>query len=325
MLDTPKAFCGVALALAACSNAGTTQTGNAGGSNAGAAGTSGAVNGGASSGGASSGGASSGGTSPGGGGSGQAGGGSGGSAGNSGSGGSAGSTPTQNCDPPCGLFSCCNGTCVNLANDIHNCGGCGIACEGPQPFCDAGQCGSPPCGPATDCGPDSTCCVDSCCGAGELCCAVQSNFIRTECFAPENGTCPKGCLECDCAAPQTPIATPAGDRAIANLVPGDLVYSVDEHGIVVVPVKQINRTSVQDHLMIRITLDTGVTLELSPNHPLASRGKVMDLVTGVELGERRVKSVSVVPYGHPFTYDILPDSPTGAYFAGGALMGSTLR
>lgn len=29
-------------------------------------------------------------------------------------------------------------------------------------------------------------------------------------------------------------------------------------------------------------------------------------------------------YRHAFTYDILPASDTGAYFAGGALVGSTL-
>jgi hypothetical protein len=38
----------------------------------------------------------------------------------------------------------------------------------------------------------------------------------------------------------------------------------------------------------------------------------------------RVVASSVVPYEHPFTYDILPDSDTGAYFAGGLLIGSTL-
>jgi hypothetical protein len=38
----------------------------------------------------------------------------------------------------------------------------------------------------------------------------------------------------------------------------------------------------------------------------------------------RVVSVLVVPYTEPFTYDILPDSETGVYFAAGAAIGSTL-
>ena len=46
--------------------------------------------------------------------------------------------------------------------------------------------------------------------------------------------------------------------------------------------------------------------------------------TGAELGERTLRSVTVVPYAQPFTYDILPDSSTGTYFTAGALMGSTL-
>lgn len=35
-------------------------------------------------------------------------------------------------------------------------------------------------------------------------------------------------------------------------------------------------------------------------------------------------SAEVVPYQHAFTYDVLPGSSTGTYFAAGALMGSTL-
>jgi len=38
----------------------------------------------------------------------------------------------------------------------------------------------------------------------------------------------------------------------------------------------------------------------------------------------RVVAASVVPYAHDATYDILPDSDTGTYFAGGILIGSTL-
>ena len=37
-----------------------------------------------------------------------------------------------------------------------------------------------------------------------------------------------------------------------------------------------------------------------------------------------VQSVEMVPYRHDATYDILPGSSTGTYFAAGALVGSTL-
>ena len=38
----------------------------------------------------------------------------------------------------------------------------------------------------------------------------------------------------------------------------------------------------------------------------------------------RIVGVTRVPYTHAFTYDVLPRSSTGAYFAAGALIGSTL-
>ncbi len=50
----------------------------------------------------------------------------------------------------------------------------------------------------------------------------------------------------------------------------------------------------------------------------------MNLRAGDRLGELRIKDVDLVTYEHDFTYDILPASDTGYYFAGGALIGSTL-
>jgi hypothetical protein len=38
----------------------------------------------------------------------------------------------------------------------------------------------------------------------------------------------------------------------------------------------------------------------------------------------RIERLTVVPYPHRFTYDILPASDSGTYFAGGVLIGSTL-
>ena len=38
----------------------------------------------------------------------------------------------------------------------------------------------------------------------------------------------------------------------------------------------------------------------------------------------RVVRVVPIPYAGRFTYDLLPSGPTGAYFANGVLLGSTL-
>src|SRR3954447_21054070 len=56
-------------------------------------------------------------------------------------------------------FTCCDGACVNLRNDIHNCAACGNVCTAPDDFCDGQKCAPPPCSPA--------------CGSGELCCNVE--------------------------------------------------------------------------------------------------------------------------------------------------------
>jgi hypothetical protein len=139
-----------------------------------------------------------------------------------------------------------------------------------------------------------------------------------------NGTCPGGCTACVCASPDTPIATPSGDRPIAGLAAGDLVYSVDHDAIVAVPVLRTHRASVHDHHVVRVRLESGAVLDISPRHPTADGRTFGDLRQGDTLDRLRVTAVELVPYGHPFTYDILPASETHAYFAAGALIGTTM-
>jgi hypothetical protein len=128
-----------------------------------------------------------------------------------------------------------------------------------------------------------------------------------------------------CASPDTRIATPSGEREIASLRPGDLVYSVEDEAIVIVPLLETSRTPVTNHEVVRVTLASGSILEISARHPTADGRPFGDLRPGSELDGHRVVAVDIVPYAHPFTYDILPRSSSGAYYAGGALIGSTLR
>jgi len=127
-----------------------------------------------------------------------------------------------------------------------------------------------------------------------------------------------------CAAPDTPIATPEGERAIASLQPGELVYSMHEGALVAVPILRVGSTHVRDHRVMRVRLESGVELLVSPGHPTAEGGLFADLAAGDPLGDARVAEVEEVPYPHEATYDILPASDTGSYVAGGALIGSTL-
>jgi hypothetical protein len=113
-------------------------------------------------------------------------------------------------------------------------------------------------------------------------------------------------------------------HAVDELAVGDLVYSVDHDAIVAVPVLRVNRAPVQNHQVMRVRLLTGATLEISPRHPTADGRKFADLRSGDALDGKAIVSAELVPYALPFTYDILPASETHTYFAGGALIGSTL-
>jgi hypothetical protein len=103
------------------------------------------------------------------------------------------------------------------------------------------------------------------------------------------------------------------------------VYSVDGAAVKAVPLLFVHRTEVSHHHVMRVRLASGATLEISAGHPTADGRSFGDLREGVPLDQTRVLSAESVEYAHQYTYDILPDSDSGTYFAGGALIGSTLR
>jgi hypothetical protein len=241
------------------------------------------------------------------------------------SGGAAGgATGGASCGPNCG-FKCCGPECINTGNDINNCGACGTVCPGPNPYCNNGKCDKPPCQGPT-CAAGTNCCEADCCKAGELCCEVNAGASRIACTpATAKGTCPLGCAQCVCTAPSTPIATPTGERAISELKVGDLVYSVDHGALKAVPIVLTNRVRVTGaHQMVQVRLSSGSVLSISPSHPTADGRTFADLISGGRLDDVELVSVRRVPYSEAYTYDILPDSDSGAYFAGGVLIGTTL-
>ena len=222
--------------------------------------------------------------------------------------------------------SCCDGECVNMMNDPRHCGACATPCDAAGEFCQGGSCTDIPCTGGTCTGADN-CCGDECCGAGEICCDPQGPIVTgPECTTPnDRGTCPQGCAPlCMCNSPDTPIATPEGDRPIAALSIGDLVFTINDGAIVAMPIVQTQTVPVTDHQVVRVVLDSGDVLEISATHPLADGGSIGALSAGDSLGALRVVEAETIPYVHGATHDILPGSDSGSYFAAGVRLDSTI-
>jgi hypothetical protein len=100
--------------------------------------------------------------------------------------------------------------------------------------------------------------------------------------------------------------------------------SVDAGRLRAVPIRQTRRVPQVNHFVVEALLENGARLRISGGHPTAQGQRFDHLSVGDRLGDARIVSLQTVPYGHAYTYDILPDSDTGTYLAGGALIGSTL-
>ena len=137
---------------------------------------------------------------------------------------------------------------------------------------------------------------------------------------PSFNTCPI------CLSLGTLVDTPGGQVPVERLEPGALVWSIDGQGKkAAVQIVRTSRTPVPPGFqMLRISLADGRVLTASPNHP-DSQGKALsEYNPGQDLDGSRIISLVRVDYEAGLTYDLLPDSPGGVYWAGGILIGSTL-
>ena len=175
----------------------------------------------------------------------------------------------------------------------------------------------------------STACRDNPCGSGALSCSCAASLCTGNPGAPSCISAAGLSLSCRfdsvCASPETLIATPSGERRIVELVPGDLVYSVDRNGLQAVPLLRIGHTVVYNHHVIQLTMADGAVLEMSAGHPTADGRTFGQLRSGDMLDGALIESSRTIPYRFSQTYDILPASDTGTYVAAGKLVGSTLR
>jgi hypothetical protein len=137
---------------------------------------------------------------------------------------------------------------------------------------------------------------------------------------PRIGGCPI-CLEA-----ATRIATPSGDRLVTSIAVGDWVWTLDASGHkLAAPVERIiRRPTPGPHLMVELGLADGRELIAAGAHPDVSGHALRELRVGQPYDGSTVASIAWLASTSVATYDILPSGPTGAYWANGILIGSTL-
>lgn len=135
--------------------------------------------------------------------------------------------------------------------------------------------------------------------------------------------------KCRCLSAYTLIDTPHGATPVTTLNVGDSVYSQNITGErIVVAIRMINKVAIEaPHKMLRLSLADGRKVELTPAHPSASPALLtMDQhAIGDALDGNTIASKEYFDYNECYTYDILPQSKTAAYWANGILTGSTLK
>jgi hypothetical protein len=94
--------------------------------------------------------------------------------------------------------------------------------------------------------------------------------------------------------------------------------------VVAVPILRTSFWPAYKHRVVRVALASGAVLSVSPQHPTADGRLFSDLRTGDRLDGVEIVDIRRVAYQRAGTHDILPHSDSAAYFAGGALIGSSL-
>ena len=129
-----------------------------------------------------------------------------------------------------------------------------------------------------------------------------------------------------CLPADARIAVPSGEVPVRELRRGARVLTVDELGrAVAADVIEVGSVRVGvHHALVVVTLVDGRRVRASGGHPTRDGRRFDSLRAGDPLDGSRVARVEVVRYDGDRTFDLLPAGPTGAYWADGVLIGSTL-
>ena len=130
-----------------------------------------------------------------------------------------------------------------------------------------------------------------------------------------------------CLASNTQIDTPSGLVNVKDIRTGALVWSMNaESEKIASHVIEISHTDVpSNHHVIHLVLTDHREVWVSANHPTANGKIIGNLKIGDNYDGSRIIVADLIPYWDTATYDLLPDSATGYYWANGILLGSTLK
>jgi hypothetical protein len=114
---------------------------------------------------------------------------------------------------------------------------------------------------------------------------------------------------------------------VEQLVKGMSVWSVDDSGNrIAAGIIKTAATPVPLYFQaIRIELSDGRTVTASPGHPTADGKAVADYQAGDMLDGARVLKADRFTYESAMTFDFLPDSTSGLYWANKIILKSSLR
>jgi hypothetical protein len=128
-----------------------------------------------------------------------------------------------------------------------------------------------------------------------------------------------------CLPETTRIATPLGDRPVAELEVGDPIWTLDAAGRRVEGhvVHAGSTPIVGGHTLVQVTLADGRVVAASAGHPDLDGRALAELERGAALSGSTIVAIEPVPYTGARTYDVLPSGPTGAYWAEGVVLQSS--
>jgi hypothetical protein len=138
---------------------------------------------------------------------------------------------------------------------------------------------------------------------------------------------PSGAPPCPiCLTRGTRIATPDGERPVEALRPGMTVWTTDGAGLRIAGrVAEVGSAPVPPtHEIVHLVLSDGRMVDVSPGHGLPDGRRLGDLKPGDQVDGATVVSTTLEAYSGGATFDLLPSGPSGAYWANGVLLASTL-